>query len=238
MHRALLGLLAATTFGSALGCAPPPPPKPPDTPPTPKSITVANPGGDAADPELAAMKLLERGPWGERRDRKNALRTQLADPRHWRRVRLWGYPTRMSFRFGDEHYGVVSVFYRPANGPDDPESCLRRFLDAQKPLAESFGVHGAETRLVRTLQQGEASSKPMVISIIDASVEGSGETKEYVGALAAYTSWPGTCLLQAFVASAKHKELANRVRERWVAEAAPKLTWNAKLTEAPKFEDR
>lgn len=238
MDRALLGLLAATTIGSALGCSPPPPPKPPEAPPTPKSVTVKNPGGDSTDPEYAALQLLERAPWGERRDRANALRAQLADPRHWRRVRLWNYPTRMSFRFGDEHWGVVSVFYKPANGPDDPESCLRRFLDAQKPLAESLGVHGSEVRLVRTLQQGEVTSKPMVISIIDASVELGGDTKQYAGALAAYSSWPGTCLLQAFVASARHKDLANRVRERWVAEGAPRLSWNPRVTEAPKFEDR
>src|SRR5262245_1998514 len=55
---------------AAAGCAPPPPPpKPPDKPPSPKSITIANPGGDAADPELASLQLLERGAWGKRRDR-------------------------------------------------------------------------------------------------------------------------------------------------------------------------
>jgi hypothetical protein len=240
MRWGLSSVLITTTLGITTGCAPPPPPaQPPGKPPTPKSITLANPGGDAADPELAALQLLERGEWKRRRDRFGTLFTVLPDARHWRRVRIFGYPTRASFRYGDEHYAVVSVWYEPAKGGDDPESCLRAFMDRNKPIADAFNVHAAEVRRVRTLQQGETSSKPMVISIIDASVDSSVEQNEYAGALAAYVSFPGTCLLQGFIAvSSKHKELANRVRERWVAEGAPKLRWMTRVTSAPKFDAR
>ena len=237
--RARFGCLILSALGLTAGCAPPPPTKPPGVPPTPKSMTVANPGGDAADPELVALQLLEQGAWSERRDRQGTISLVLPDLKHWRRVRLWGYPTRVAFRFGDEHYAVISVWYEPAKGSDDPESCLKRFLDAQRPVADMFGVRASEVRVVKTLQQGETSSKPMVISIIDAAVESSAEQREYAGALAAYESFPGTCLLQGFVASAgKHKELANRVRERWVAEGATKLAWTPKVTEAPKIDSR
>lgn len=239
MQRSPIVLVITTTLGIATGCSPPPPARPPGVPPTPKSITLANPGGDAADPELAALTLLERGAWKRRRDRYGTLFAWLPDARHWRRVRLWGYPTRMSFRYGDEHYAVISVWYEPAKGADDPESCLSAFLDRHRPAADAFGVHAAEVRRVRTLQQGETSSKPMVISIIDASVDSSLAQNEYAGAIAAYASFPGTCLLHGFLAVAgKHKELASRLRERWVTEGAPKLTWIPKVTSAPKFESR
>jgi hypothetical protein len=200
---------------------------------------MANPGGDAADPELAALTLLERQAFAPRRDRYNTLSVQLAEPRLWRRVKLWGYPTRAAFRFGDEHYGVTAVWYEPARGPDDAASCLKRFVAQGRAAADAFGVRATEARLVHTLQVGPTGSKEMVVDVIDAAVDGVGDAKEYAGALAAYTSWPGTCLLQGFVVTAaRHRALAAHIRDRWVAEAAPKLAWSTRLTQAPSFDAR
>jgi hypothetical protein len=199
---------------------------------------MANPGGDAVDPEKAALGRLEREVFGSRRDRTNVLLVRLPDARFWQRVTLWGFPTRTAFRYGDAHYGVVSIWYEPAKGPDDPASCLKRFVDAGRPSAEAFGVRANEVRTVQTLQQAGINAKPMVVELIDAEVIGGAGPKAYAGALAAYTSWPGTCLLQGFVVTATHKELAERVRERWVREAAPRLVWNARLKEAPSFDNK
>jgi len=231
---------------AAAGCAaePPPPPRPPPPDPaagraSPRSVTAAHPGGDAPDPELAALSLLEREAFRPRGDRYHTLQLQLPDARHWMRVKLWGYPTRVAFRFGDEHHGVAAVWYEPAKGPDDPESCLRRFVDQGRPAAEAFGVNASEKRLVRTLQQDGLRSRPMVIDVIDARLEGTDEPKELAGALAAYTSWPGTCLIQGFVVVAeKHGDLARRIRERWVVEGAPRLGWIPRVDAAPRFQSR
>jgi hypothetical protein len=243
MLRSLAGSVVLTILG--LGCAadPPPPPvtsaPPPIMKPSPASVTLANPGGDAADPELAALQMLDRALLSPRRDRYSTLLVQLPEAKYWRRVKLWGYPTRVAFRFGDEHYGVVAIWYEQAKGPDDPESCLKRFVAQGRPAADAFGVRADEVRLVRTLQHGATSSKPMVIDVIDASLDAFGETKAYAGALAAYTSWPGTCLVQGFVVNAtKHRPLAQRIRDRWVTEAAPKLAWSGRVTAAPTFEAR
>jgi hypothetical protein len=200
---------------------------------------MENPGGDAADPELAALQTLDRALFGPRRDRFNTLAVPLPEAKLWRRVRLWGYPTRVAFRFGDEHYGVVAVWYERAQGADDPASCLARFIAAGRVAADAFGVRTEELRMVRTLQQGATSSKPMVVDVIDASVQGLGGGKEYAAALASYSSWPGTCLVQGFVVAAgKHRALAQRIRDRWVAEGAPKLAWARRVAEAPSFEAR
>jgi hypothetical protein len=236
---------------AAAGCAaePPPPPQAPPPPPqapdpaagvaSPRSVTAAHPGGDAADPELAAFSLLEREGFEYRRDRYNTLSLQLMDAKHWRRVKLWGYATRVAFRFGDEHYGVVAVWYEPAKGPDDPESCLKRFIDEGRPAAEAFGVDAREVRLVRTLQQDGLRTKPMVIDVIDAQLKATDEPKEMAGAIAAYTSWPGTCLIQGFVViAAKHGDIARRIRERWVVEGAPRLEWHPRVSAAPAFDSR
>src|SRR5262245_56181587 len=88
-----LGLLVACGGAQPNG-------KPLDAPPTPRSVTRANPGGDAADPERAALERLMREPWGYRKDRWSTLRIPLADWKHWRRVKIFGHPTRATFRYG------------------------------------------------------------------------------------------------------------------------------------------
>lgn len=62
---------------------------------------------------------------------------------------------------------------------------------------------------------------------------------EYVGAVVAYESWPGTCLLQGFaVRVGSDVMLARRVVTRWVEDAAPNLRWAEWLREAPPLESR
>ncbi len=78
----------------------------------------------------------------------------------------------------------------------------------------------------------------MVIQVIDARVDGIFSPRDYAGALAASPSFPHTCLIQGFVVpSRKHPELARRVRDRWVTEGAPRLTWHSRLKEAPPVDD-
>jgi hypothetical protein len=208
-------------------------------PPTPATVTVENPGGDASDPEWAALDRLAHEPWGIRRDRKSSLIVPLADARHWQRVRLWGYPTRAAFRFGDEHYGVVALWYHPAAANSDPETCLARFIADARAAAEGYGVRVVGSHVMHATQETGQASWPMVVQVLDADVDGLFSTRQYAGALASYTSWPGTCLIQGFVVVAgKHKALADLVRNRWVTEAATHLQWHPHLAEAPAFEDR
>ena len=88
-------------------------------------------------------------------------------------------------------------------------------------------------------QDEQPDSRAVLRQALDADVDGVFSTMSYAGALAAYTSWPGTCLIQGFmVVAAKHKELAGRVRDRWMTEAATRLAWHPRLTDPPGFEER
>jgi hypothetical protein len=230
--------VAVALSGAMLGCSASVPPKPVGLPPTPQTVTVANPGGDASDPEWAALDRLAREPWASRRDRTGTLFVPLVDARHWTRVRLWGYPTRASFRYGDDHYGIVSIWYKPSKEPD-PESCLAAFVNEARPVAEAFGARVLGSRLMHLEQRMGRSHRPMVVQVIDAEVPGLLSDRSYAGALASYRSWPGTCLIQGFVVSASnHRELAGRIRDRWVAEGASRLAWQSRLLEAPVFDDK
>ncbi len=219
----LLGLAACLS----LGCANNAPPKQPEgTPPTPATVTRENPGGDAADPIWAALDRLATEPLGSRTDKWQSLAVPLMDAPKWRRVRIFGYPTRASYRYGDEHYAVATVWYTKTDGPNDPASCLARFNGEAMAAATRFGVVVSEPRMQRTTQDLGDRRLPVVIAVLDGSVDSMLANDEYVGAVAAYQSWPGTCLVQGFaVVATTHRELAEAVRDRWVEEAASALFW-------------
>jgi hypothetical protein len=222
----LVVLLGASGCGSA-------PKQAPGQPPTPGSITSDNPGGDASDPERAALERLLKEPWGHRRDRWGTLRVPLADAKNWRRVRIWGHPTRATFRYGDDHHAIVTIWYTPIEGANDPDACMAKFLDYARPIGDSYGVHLGDAQVVRMNQAVGSDVRPIVVQLLDGSMEGITGTEEYVGAIAAYQSWPGTCLVQGFAAAAKHRSVAIKVRDRWVAEAAAELEWESKVKDAP-----
>jgi hypothetical protein len=234
MVRPLASLLGWMTLLGAVACASTVQTQPPGRPPTPTSVTRANPGGDADDPERAALERLAGEPWGYRRDRFNTLRVPLADGQHWQRIKLLGYPTRATYRFGDQHYAMIGIWYTPIEGDNDPDTCLDKLLAEALPVAEAYGVRVGETQLVRTEQRVENEERPLLIKLMEGSYESLFESNDYVGALAAYQSWPGTCLVEGFaVVATKHRALAIKVRDRWVAEGLPKLAWDKKIFEAP-----
>jgi hypothetical protein len=240
----ILGLLLLAAAGCAsqtppaqqqAQSAPPAPPRPP----TPASVKPENPGGDADDPERAALERLLAEPWGFRRDHWNTLHVPLADWKNWRRVRLWGYPTRAAFRFGDEHHAVISIWYSPIEGPNDPDACLASFQDKAMPVADTYGVRIGERQRVRMNQTVGTELRPMALELLDGRVDGIIAHDDYVGAVAAYQSFPGTCLIQGFaVVATRHNDLARKIRDRWVAEGAAHLVWEANVKEAPAPETR
>lgn len=317
-----LGLIVAA-------CAPRAPSSPEARVSTPTSVTMTNPAGDAKEPEDAALSRLLAQPASERTDRWTTLGVALPDAGNWRRVRIYGHPTRATFRYGDEHFAIDTIEYRAAEGDDSPEACLQRFADDARDLAErhgvtfgpvvpGFGQHprgveaidwAAERRRVDSpvpipngspppssapsssappLAESPGSSAtttpsaPPVVTLTDArsvlrlpasavmriakslpapallgrrgsplglasmpSLRSSADMvtffrrHRYVGAVAAFRSWPGTCLLRAVAVKVGTDEpLAERVVDRWLAELAPRTRWSSRLRRAPRVEDR
>jgi hypothetical protein len=209
------------------------------TTPAPRSVTSKNPGGDADDPEKAALTRLASEPWGFKRDHWNTLHIPLVDWRNWKRVRLWGHPTRATHRYGDDHRAVSTTLYTPIEGPNDPERCMAKFMEYASSTAGAYGVNLGDTQLVRMTQLVNDSSKPMLVRLMDGSVESILANDDYVGALAVYQSFPGTCLVHGFaVVATNHRELAIKVRDRWVSEGAARLVWEKNVKAAPKIESR
>lgn len=230
---AVLALGCCNSSATAPAVTPPQPP--PDRPPTPASITKDNPGGDAADPVKAALERLLNEPFeAKRRDKWNTLRVPLADWKNWRRIRIWGHPTRATFQYGEKYTAMLTVRYNPIEGPNDPERCLANFMKYASPIAENYGIRLGESQLVKTSQSFQGQPSPILVRLQEGGVDSIVTSDDYLGFMAAYQSWPGTCLVQGFaVVATDHPELAAKVRDRWVAEAVAKLAWEKKVKEAP-----
>jgi hypothetical protein len=241
-RRRALAAPALALFASSLlagACNSAVPSLPPGVPPTPASVTRKNPGGDAADPEQAALERLLNEPWGRHTDRYNTLQVPLADWKNWRRVRIWSHPTRATYRYGDNHFAIATVVYTKTSGPSDPDSCLEEFWAKNAPLADAYGVRLGASELLRTTQDLDGEVRPLVLKILEGSVDAMFSSDDYVGALAVYESWPGTCLVHGLaVKSTHHPDVARRVRDRWLDEGAPKLRWLPKVTAAPTTDAR
>jgi hypothetical protein len=230
---------AVTTLLGVCACGSTQSARPPDLPPTPKSVTRKNPGGDAADPEKAALERLLNEPRGQRSDRFGTMKVPLFDTKNWQRVRLWVSKTRAAFQFGDRYYAFNAVWYTPAEGSSDPESCLREFEAKALPTADAYGARIHTTKIIRTQQDVRGERHPMIVKVMDGTIESVFASDDYLGAVASYQSWPGTCLVQGFaVLATNHPELARRIRDRWVKDAAPGLLWNKDLVEAPELTAR
>lgn len=231
--------LSLTLLGLACCSNPPPPeappPPPPEKPPTPASITKDNPGGDAPDPIKAALQRLLDEPFEtRRRDKWNTIRVPLSDWKNWRRIKITGHPTRATFQYGKEHIALATLRYSPIEGANDPERCLADFIKEAMPIAERYGIRLGQSKLVSTSQPFRGETRPILVRLQEGGIDSIFAADDYVGFVAAYQSWPGTCLVEGFaVLSTEHAELATKVRDRWVAEAVPRLVWDRKVKEAP-----
>src|SRR5712675_1924385 len=91
---ACFGLAAVATGCSSTVHAPP------GAPPTPKSVTHDHPGGDAADPNEAALQRQLDERWGYQEDKDGQLRIPLVDWKNWERVRYWVFDHFVGFKYG------------------------------------------------------------------------------------------------------------------------------------------
>jgi hypothetical protein len=228
-------LLVPLAFVAAACAKPAAPTQPAGAPPTPKTVTAANPGGDANDPEYAALDRLSKEPFGFRRDFWNTLHIPLIDWKNWQRTRIIANPTRASFRYGKSHYAVGTVWYTPMEGANEPEACLAKFLDYATPIADANGLLVSGRERLRTTQAVGAEVRPIVVELLSGRLDSLLGRNDYIGAVAAYQSFPGTCLVQGFaVVATNHPTLAKQIRDRWVAEGAAQLVWEKHVKEAPE----
>jgi hypothetical protein len=211
----LSGLLAAACGSSAVR-------QPPGKPPSPQTVSIAEPGGDAHDPHEAALLRQLEEPWGRRNDRDDQVHVPTPDWEHWKRVRYWGVEHFAGWRYGDDHHVIALLFVHdvPAGEANDSESCLKRFDAWARPQARAY-----EVRLEPGgMKRDKWREQPILIKWIDGHVDLGFRRRSFSAAWTAYPAYPETCLIYAVgIPWDGHEALAKKVRDRWVAEAFPRM---------------
>lgn len=206
-----LGLLVAC------GGAPQTPKQAPGLPPAPATVTVKEPGGNAADPHSAALERLASAPWGTRNDKDDQVSVPLPDSENWKRVRYFGVEHFVGFRYGDDHHAMVIAFTQelPPGTPMKSDSCMRHFEAWGLPQTHAFDVKFSPFETTLAKWQG----KVLESRSVDGRVNLGFIASEFSGAWAAYPAYPDGCLVLAIaVPWHDHKDLAQKLRDRWVSE--------------------
>lgn len=228
LWRGLL-MLSAFTFGGCGGgaAAQPKPagapsaqPTPP-LPPTPATVSLQHPGGDAADPHVAALQRLVAQPWGQRVDKDQQLLLALPDADNWKRVRYWGVEHFVGFRYGKEHHALAVVFVQESEEQQpSSEDCLRRFEAWGRPLTKPFDVDFEPFRP----HHGRFRERSRIALSVDGKLSFAFSRPQFSAAWTAYSIYPHTCLVSAIAVPWRtDPELARKVRDRFVAEGFAQL---------------
>jgi hypothetical protein len=189
--------------------------------PTPSSVTtVKEPGSDAADAHAAALERLASAPWGTRNDRDGQVNVPLPDSDNWKRVRYFGVEHYVGFRYGDDHHAMVIAFTRPlpAGTPMKSDTCMRSFEAWGLPQTHPFDVKFSpfETSL------GKWQGKILESRAVDGRLNFAFTASDFSGAWAAYPAYADGCLVLAVAVPWRdHRQLAQKLRDRWVSEGFP-----------------
>jgi hypothetical protein len=193
-------------------------PKPRPKPPTPESVTVKQPGGDAANPEEAALFRQLDEAWGQRGDKDDQLLVPLPDSDHWKRVRYWGVEHFVGFRYGNDHHVLAIGFVQevPAGTPVTSETCMRRFEQWGRPQTKPFNVKFGPFAVHHQRWRGQR----LEVHAVDGEFSAAFSTTAFSAAWAAYPAYSDGCLIYAVAVPWRdHPDLAKQVRDRWVKEA-------------------
>ncbi len=191
--------------------------QPPGRPPTPTSVTVAEPGGDAANPHRAALERVLAGKWGLRDDKDHQMLVPLPDWKKWKRVRYWGVHHFTGFRYGDEHHVIAIVFVKPVPEGEKPDAkmCMERFVSWARSRIRNFDVKLGPIEQKDEHWRGE----PMDVEYVDGNVDFGFSHHRFSAAWATYPAYPDACLTYAIAVPWRgQKDVAEKLRDRWVEE--------------------
>ena len=81
--------------------------------PPPKDDGKPSKGGGAGTGHSAALEQLKSAELHKVFDKQNSVSIPLPDGERWTRVKFWGVPSLVGFRYGKEHHALVGMFVTP-----------------------------------------------------------------------------------------------------------------------------
>lgn len=217
MFSGALGLVVLAGCSASTASAPPvhvaaaPPPKDDGKPAE---------GGAGGNEHSAALEQLKTAGMGPRSDKLNAMRIVLPDPTRWTRVRFWGVPSTVGFRYGKDHHAIVAGFVTHVADNTVQGACMKSFEDWATPWIEMFDAD------ITHEQPAAFSWKGSIVEVDVLTVKSAtlASRETYSAAYSGFPAWKGACLIVGIAVPARDDEpRAREVRDRFVKEALPQV---------------
>jgi len=190
--------------------------------PTPESVELEEPGGDAPDPHAASLARMLTSAFGWAGDKDDQVRIMLPDSGHWKRVRYHGFEHLTGFRYGMDHHAISVILVedtRQGRAPT-PETCMRHAETLARPRARELSVETQAIVETKVPWRG----KTLIMHSTDGEFPFGFRRISFSAAWIAYPAYESACLYQVFGAKYEgHPELARKLRDRWMAEAASQI---------------
>ena len=218
----VVGCSGATTSTANLPVAAAPPPHDDGKPAE---------GGTGGSSHAAALEQLKVAAAEGRVDKQSSVRVLLPDAPHWMRVKFWGVPSLVGFRYGKDHHAIVAAFVTHVDDNAAPAACTKSFEAYATPWIDAFEVdlaHDAPSAFMWRAKQerGTPQEPPMLVDVdsIFAKTATLAQRESYAAAYAAYPAWKGACLIVGVAVPSRDDEpRAREVRDRFAKEILPKV---------------
>lgn len=173
------------------------------------------------DHQVALERQLSE-PWHRRADRDEQLLVPLADANNWKRVRFWLIDHFTGFRYGDDFDALNVVFVHEVEPGVEltSEYCMKNAERWARPQLRAFDVRMGPVQS----QKARWKDTDIAVRTADAVVDYGVGPSQFSAAWAAYPAYTNACLVFAFaVPWGDHRELAVKVRDRWIEEGVRRL---------------
>jgi hypothetical protein len=232
-----LPLLLVTFAASCSASAPPP--KHVDAAPPPKDDGTASEGGSGGLIHSKTLEQLKTAKLSVRDDKQASIKLMLPDGENWTRVKFWGVPSLVGFRYGKDHHGIVGAFISKVPDNRVPGACNKSFENWAMPMVTLFEVelkHEAPSAFGwRNAQTPKEAPSILSVDSIYAKTATALARDGYAGAWVAFPAWPGTCLIVGTAIPARDDEgRAKEARDRIVKDVFPSL----EITSAAEPKER
>jgi hypothetical protein len=214
-----------------LACSATPPPAPVSVAPAPPPRDDGKPaqGGTGGSAHAAALENLKTAPLGSRVDKQNSIRVKLPDAEHWMRVKFWGVPSLVGFRYGKDHHAIVAGYITHVDDNSQPGVCVKSFEGWAKTLVEAFDVEVQHEAPQAVVWNGHMAD----ITPVFARTATIAMKDSYAVAYGTYPAWKGACLVVGVAVPAREEvQRAREVRDRFVKDVLPNV--EVLVTEEPK----
>jgi hypothetical protein len=215
----LAALLGALLWGCS-SAAPPPRAVVPASPP--KDDGRSSEGGAGGVEHAAALEELKVARIGWAVDKQHSVLLPLPDASHWMRVKFWGVPTLLGFRYGQGHHAVVGGYVTHVPDNTAPGACAQSFEKWALPLIDAYDI---EIRRDPPTAVPWGDGHIADIETLEARAATVVEKGTESIAYAVYPAWTGACLVVGVAVPARDGDLARAtaVRDRFVREVLPKV---------------